>query len=428
MVTMEFKGHDNNMPSIPLQRCRTITLCVACASLVFSARTWASGFAIQELSITGLGMANALVANPEELGAFAYNPAAMGYHEDSSITAGAIAIIPNLEVNTQTGSHNSQGDDVLGIPLFQGALKIGTDWTLGVGVTVPFGLETEWEQGTFPGFGPTEPFLAPTHSKLELFTITPTLTYRLNQYVSIAGGADYYNATDVKLNTEQVRIDGDGDATGWNLGLMLRRGDWSLGLSYHSDVTINVKGHFKAPPPFGTGSRKNAKADLHLPSRLQTGIRWKATEELAMELGLARTGWSDFDEIVVKSRPEGLPLTVSDNDWRDANGYRLGASLQLRPRTQLRFGYSYDNTPQKDDHFNARVPDNDRHLFSIGAEQTLGDGWGVEAGYMYVHFENNSFSSHTRFTGGDPNGTDAYNGKYKSHVHLFGLGLRKVFM
>ena len=406
------------------QKFRVFTLYIACATLAFSQQSRASGFAVQEHSIAGLGMANALVANPEELGAFAYNAAAMGFHEESSISAGAIAIVPNLEVNTETGSHDSKGDDVLGIPLFQGALKIGTDWTLGLGVAAPFGLETKWEHGTFPGFGPSAPFLAPTHTELELFAISPTLTYRLNHYLSIAGGADYYKARNVRLNSELVEIEGDGDATGWNLGLMFRGGDWSLGLSYHSDVTIKVKGDFK----LASNPKIPAKADLDLPWRLQTGVRWKATDKLAVELGFARTGWSKFNQIIVKTRSGGTPLSTSTNDWRDANGYRLGASFQLTPSTQLRFGYSYDNTPQKDEHFSARIPDNDRHLFGIGAEQALGDGWGIEAGYMYVHFENNNFSSNTPFTGGDPNGTNAFNGNYKSHVHLFGLGVSKVFM
>ncbi len=412
------------MPVSGLRHLGLRTLWVAWAILLLPQRLAASGFAIQEYSIAGLGMANALVANPEEPGAFAYNAAAMGFHEDSSVSAGAMAIVPNIEVKTETGKHESEGDDVVGVPLFQGALKIGTDWTLGLGLTAPFGLETKWEQGTFPGFGPSAPFLAPTHTELKLFAISPTLTYRINRYLSVAGGADYYNATNVKLNTQLIDVDGDGDTTGWNLGMLLRAGDWSLGLSYHSDVTLKIKGDFKLD---GT-PKIPAKADVDLPWRLQTGLRWRATDKLAVELGFARTGWSKFNQIIVKTRSGSVPLVISTNDFRDANGYRVGTSFQLSPDTQLRLGYSFDNTPKRDEHFSARIPDNDRHLFGIGAEQDLGDGWGIEAGYMYVHFENNNYSSNTPFTGGDPNGTSALNGKYESHVHLFGLGLTKVFM
>ena len=394
----------------------------------------ASGFSLPETSIAGIGLSNALVANPDELGAFVYNPAAMAFHDGSSITLGAMCVVPNLSVDTSTGSHDSGGKDLVGVPMFFGALRIGSDWTLGLGASSPFGLETKWDLGTFPTLSAPETApLHPTKSELKLLAITPTVAYRINENASISGGFDYYAATSLSFNTESIDIKGDGGDYGWNLGFLYNLGKWSFGASYHSHTELAIKGKFQAFEPAGPGTAVPAKANLDLPWRLQAGVRYEASDDLAVEFDITRTGWSDFDTIVIEATgllPGGTVLTTSSNEWDDSNAYRLGLSYQLNPKTQLRFGYSFDKTPQDDDHFSARVPDADRQLFSLGVDYDLGEGWGVDAGYMYVRFKDRDYRGSVPFGtyGSDPNGTDAYDGDYSAHVHLFGVGMRKEFL
>lgn len=73
--------------------------------LVGVGQAWASGFRIPEVSVAGLGYANALVDNPEALGVLPYNPAAMGFHDGSQLSAGVFAIDPRLRVTTASGEH-----------------------------------------------------------------------------------------------------------------------------------------------------------------------------------------------------------------------------------------------------------------------------------------------------------------------------------
>ena len=98
-------------------------------------------------------------------------------------------------------------------------------------------------------------------------------------------------------------------------------------------------------------------------------------------------------------------------------------------QTQLRFGYSYDETGQGDEYFSARIPDNDRNLFSVGVSHALSDGWQVEAGYMYVMFTERDYTGERPYAGSGPeiNGTDAIAGKYEAHAHLIGLEISKTF-
>jgi long-chain fatty acid transport protein len=396
----------------------------------------ASGFAVPEMNAAGAALSNALVANPREIGAIAYNPAAMGFHDGHSLSGGAMLLFPDLKVSTATGSHDSDGDDLVLIPEIQGMFSVNERLRLGLGVGVPFGLETKWNVGTFPQLSspigplPNGAYLPPgifhpTHSKLELVNVTPTVAYRVTDELSLSAGADYYDARKLLFNTGVVTIRGDGTGWGWNLGALFSSGDWSFGVSYRSKVDIDLDGSFTVR---GAPSL-DADAELNLPSRLQAGVRYAVSEKLALEFDFTRTGWSTFDQVVVTSKATGAPLTTSVNNWKDTNAYRFGLTYDLTPQTQLRLGYSYDKDAQPEEFFSARVPDEDRQLFSIGMAHGFGDGWQVEGSYMYVLFDDHDYRSNVPFNplSGDPNGTSAVNGDYESTVHIVGVNLSKTF-
>ena len=155
---------------------------------------------------------------------------------------------------------------------------------------------------------------------------------------------------------------------------------------------------------------------------LQMGIHYQVNPKLAVEFDYDRTEWSSFDTItVVHTNPLAPNPIVSENNWSDADAFRLGVVYDLDSVNQLRFGYSYDNTPQSDAYFSARVPDNDRQLYSIGYARNMGS-WKLEAAYMYVSVDDRTINEPIF---APTNGLD--NGTYKSDVHLFGLGFSKSF-
>lgn len=404
-----------------------------------------SGFALPEISVAGVGTANALVANPREVGAIAYNPAAMAFHERSSLSAGALFFSPNLKVTTASGEHDSQSEDTVFIPALQGALRLDERWSLGLGLNSQFGLETNWELGTFPALSVPIPtgvsgvslpagLFHPAQSKLELVTATPTVTYRVNENLGASLGLDYYHLRTVSFDTHAVRIKGDeGDGWGWNLGLMYNQGPWTVAANYHSSLTVKGSGEYRVLNPILTlmGMTTQAvEADLNLPWRTQLGIRYAFTDQLAAELDYTRTGWSEFDTVAFTSKDTGQVAAASVNNWQDANAYRLGLTYDVTLDTQLRLGYTLDETGQSDGHFSARIPDSDRQLFGIGLAHQLSDGWQLEAGYMYVLFDDNAYHGEHVFNPAadrDPNGSTALQGDYEADVHIIALGLSKRF-
>jgi long-chain fatty acid transport protein len=398
---------------------------------------FSSGFAMPESSAAGLGLANAIVANPDERGAFSYNPAAMGFHEESSVSIGSVVYGGNLHVDTQAGSLRSPVPDWIATPTFQSAIKLSERWRLGLGVNAPFGLETRWRLGTFPMLSvpiPTPiPGLVlpagldhPTQSKLEVVAVVPTVTYVFSDDLSLSAGIDYLNAREATLNTTVTGLDGDGDGWGWNLSALYRNGPWSLGAAFHSAATIGIEG--RATSAFPVPSSLKANVDLDLPWRLQLGARYAFNDQLAVEIDWNRTGWSEFEELSVKSSDTGIVIKSDRNDWDDANAYRVGMTYDVRPETRLRLGYAFDQTGQPDAYFTPRIPDSDRHLFSIGVGQSFLRGWSIDAAYTYVHFEGRDYQGTKPFIPTQSiNGTVAVSGDYELSAHVFALEVSKGF-
>ncbi len=396
----------------------------------------ASGFMIPEISVTAIGFSNALVANPEELGAIPFNPSAMAFHKGHSLSGGIKIFMPDMFVTTATGKHQSQIDDKIPIPDLQATFQATDQLYVGLGVSAPFGLETNWPVGTFPQLSqpmgplPDGSFIPPgafhpTQSKLELANVTPTLAYRVNENFSISAGLDYYKAKKVKFNTGLVNVEGDGDEWGWNISAMYADGPLSLGASFHSEIDIDLDGNFTR----FLGPSIPADAVLKLPSRFQIGIRYAFTDKLAAEFDFSRLGWETFDSIVVTAKANGAVLVNSEGNWEDANAYRFGLSYKLTDATRLSFGYTYDQTGQNMDYFSARIPDADRHLFGVGIAHSFGSGWTVEGAYMYGKAEDVNYTGNRPFNplAPDSNGTTAIDGKYEADVQIFGIGVSKQF-
>jgi len=406
-------------------------------NIVFiSSTSMASGFRLPESSIAGMSLSNAVVANTDVQGAMIYNPAIMSMQDERrTVTFGLMHVNLDLHVTPELGTEtDSQGDNSIWLPNFYYMSKVSKKWAWGIGLDAPFGLETNWPQGTFGLFSAISPTIAalePAQSKLEVVNLTPNVSYLINENNSVSVGINYYDVRKLVFNTQSIQINGDGDDFGYTLAYLYKRGDWSLGATYRSEVKVKADGSINA---FSQSS--SASADLNLPAMLQIGLRNQINQKLAIEFDIERTYWSSFDVIEIQIGPPpviGLPPTITNvNNWKDVNAYRLAASYQLTKIWQLRFGFTFDETPQSDDYFSARIPDADRQLYSFGVSYKP-NSWEIEAGIMYVKFDDRTINQPAGSYVGqlpgntDPNGTDAYNGTYESSATILGIGFTKTF-
>lgn len=193
------RGMHNRIDHQPLVCCFT-RLCTVALLLASAGSSHAAGFGVAGgLSIAGLGTADTLVANPVEVGALAYNPAAMSFHEGRCLVSGLSAVWLNTSVNPEGGNNRTSDDprSPIFVPNLYLMSPVTDGWTLGLGVNAPFGLETNWQEGTFPAFAESLAPLEPSKSRLEMFNLNPNVAYRINEHASIAAGLDYYRVKDV---------------------------------------------------------------------------------------------------------------------------------------------------------------------------------------------------------------------------------------
>ncbi len=386
----------------------------------------ASGFRVPEISTTGMGLSNALVANKDELGAMAYNPAIMAFHEGHTFQIGATMIGYDLSVMPTGGSKtDSTARDTFFIPNLFFSAQTSENVTFGFAMNAPFGLETRWPKGTFPAFSGATYVYEPEHSKINMVNINPSVAIKLDNKTSVALGIMFYDVNSLIFNSQAIDISGSGSGYGWNLAMLHSTKNWDFGLSYKSSVKANLKGSFTT----GVGSTPGAypaSASLEFPDMLQIGLLYRINDKFNMEFDIERTGWDIFDKIVIQYAYTST--TTSTNNWENALAYRLGATYEISNKTRLRFGYSLDDTPQPDANFSARVPGNDRQLFSIGIGHDF-DGWTLDAAYMRAAVDDRTINSSTVYpsTGTDPNGTSAYNGTYESTINLLGLSISTTF-
>lgn len=393
---------------------------------ITSISLYASGFRLPESSITGMSLSNAVVANSEQTGALIYNPALMSARSERRlINAGFINISLDAEVTPDAGTPaESDGESNVQLPSFYYMSKLDNQWSWGLGLHAPFGLETKWPDETFATFaGPADPF-EPEASKLEVVNLTPNVAYRIDNNNSLAFGINYYIIKELVFNTQAVQIDADGEDLGYTLAYHYQRGSWNFGATYRTAVETHVEGNITA-----FGSSGTAEADIEFPKMLQIGIQNKISNQWTVEFDIERTYWSSFDSVSIEHSHGVVPNPIdNNNNWKNVNAYRLGITYQLNNLTQVFFGYTRDDTPQPDSYYSARIPDADRQLLSAGFSRKVSKDWTIEGGIMLVKFDDRRVQNTTAFAGGDANGTTAYNGKYQSEALLVGLGFNKTFI
>lgn len=439
-----------------------------------------------------MSRAGAAVAQGCEDGSSIYfNPAHIAGAQGTTVSLGATLIDANgdftydsiAEAPGSVREVELQNDP---IPVPHGYVTYGlNDRTgIGLGIYVPFGLETVWPQevadgrtfdGAFEGYDNRVQsiYLQPTIG----YQVTPRLrvgggpilavsSVELNQLVDLSqtptpGNGPTFGQLGVPFHTAfaRTKLEGSNElGFGANIGASYQVTDrFTLGARFTTPIKVEYSGDasfeqietgltFPASSPLaqdlnGDGSPDPTPADallqsqfgeegrlsdqgveteLTFPFQLVAGVSFQATERLLLLADYQLTGWSAFDEIPIDF--EKATDTVREENYDNTHAMRLGAEYDVLDQLTARVGYLYNTAAAPDAVVTPLLPENDRNQF------TLGIGWRpvetLEVNVSYHLLQQNSRRGRVRSElPGETISTDLNQGLYEFGANLFGTTL-----
>ncbi len=390
----------------------------------------ASGFQLFEQSGSGQGRAFAgMGAASDDASAQWYNAASLTAIEGHQVVAGAHYIAPSARFRNDgstgvlaalPGSGDDDGGQSALVPnLFWKGHWRGHD--LGLSIVTPFGLETRYDgnwRGRYLG----------VRSDLKTININPSIARRIGNLSIGAGISAQY--LDVTLTQKaysgvpgadlDVNMSGTAWAWGYNFGLRYDTDRNSIGLSFRSTMTQNVKGDLTVRT--STGSVVSAlsepvRADITLPATVDLSWAHRYDDALEVLASATWTGWSSFKELRVVGERSGTVRALTPENWHDTWRLALGANYRLNDKWLLRGGVAYDQTPVSDPYRTVRIPDNDRRWLSMGARYTVSPTLKVDMAYTHI-FTDTTPIAETAYAGSPPSAIGQLKGNYDSAVDI----------
>lgn len=395
-----------------------VALSAIAVAAAFASTAHAAGFMLTEQSAGSLGRAYAGAGvDGTDLSGVYYNPATMVLHKGTAVQLGLVGVGLNLDYAGDDTTANGRNKAEV-IPHGYFVHQINDTVWFGLGVTVPFGMGTEydnhWDQAD-----------RGISANIQTVDINPNFAFKLSEKFSVGFGASIqyaqadlkkrttlnYDSSTQALTTAESEIDADSIAWGWNVGFM-----WSpvenfrVGVSYRSQIRHDAEGDLTLKDPRNTlipgsnnvwggsvpnqgedGMKVNALmntydgyATVTAPAWAMASVAWDVNDLVSLYGTFRWTDWSSFDKLEITS-DVGLGETIT-NKWRDTYLGSLGMDLRLTDWWTLRGGIAYESSPiSKPEYRTAIIPDADRWWFAVGSSFKWSDNFQTDVSFAHLH-------------------------------------------
>jgi long-chain fatty acid transport protein len=415
----------------------------------------ASGFQLAEQSAKGLGNAFAGgAAIADDPSTIFYNTAGMTRLEGTQVSGTVSFIFPSGQWKDRgstdafgsplTGSNGADGGVTAIVPVFYAMYAIDEQWRVGLGVTVPFGLATEWTN-TWKGR------YQAIKSDIKTINVQPSVAYRIDDQWSVGAGVNY-QFLDVKLtqaidygttavaalgpgpagalglspqgNDGRGIVEGDDWSWGFNAGVLFEMNeDTRFGFHWRSKIDHRVTGDGKftipekAKPLQGSGAffDTDVVANVTLPETINLSGAHALDEDWTVMGDIQWTRWSRLEELVIDYKNPAQPNSGLDLKYDDTFKIAAGADYRYSDVLTLRFGWAFDQDPTKRETRSPRLPTNDRHWLSVGFTYQVEENMTLDFGYTHIFLKDGKV---------DQTGTfgERVVGKSESKVDIFAIG------
>ncbi|MGT8833645.1 aromatic hydrocarbon degradation protein [Vibrio cholerae] len=384
---------------------KTLLSCAVAFGLAsVSTFTQAAGFQLAEYSATGLGRAYAgEAAMADNASAQWRNPAMLTYLEGTQVSAGAIYVNPNVDVegtvnHAQLGKTHASSNDFAHdavIPNFYLSHQLNEQMALGFALGTNYGMETDL--GTD---------FAASHFGNQASVISKeanlNIAYQILPQLSIGGGVRYVmgeghfgatapaknlirhpvtnNVMTLPKGTTLKYMEGEDNSWGWQVGSAWQiNQDHRVGFAYKSEVVMDFEGHAEG---VSYGSYKPGMMSVTLPATAELASFHQLNDQWAIHASINWTDWSSFKELTAVF-PEKSDLIKSEN-WEDNYRFALGTTYQYDAKLALRAGVAYDTSAVDDKNRTATIPETDRTWVSVGGSYVATPQLTLDAGFTYI--------------------------------------------
>ena len=447
-------------------------------------QAFGSAFALAEQNSLGLGNAYAgAAATAEDANTIWHNPAGLARLNFPQAEAAINVIIPSAKFQNANslpalgqplGGTGGDAGSAAFVPNLYASMPINDRIHIGVGVNVPFGLKTEYDNGWLGRYQALK-------SEIKTFNINPAFSWKVTDQFWVGAGANYQHFDATLTNNVNytgalaqgyaaaaaagqipaasipsligatsgldtfAKVTGDDAAWGWNVGAMFSfNGDANndpgagrIGIAYRSKLKYNVIGsvNFSNPtPPTLTGAlapfnpvvgavsntinqtrlyNGGVALDITMPDSASLSYYQKVSDKLDFLADVSWTGWSTIQQIAIR-RSDGSALSTLPENFKDTWRYSAGVNYYFDDRTVLRAGVAYDQSPVNSTDRSPRLPDSDRTWLTVGARYKFNSALNLDFGAAYIFVKDGSINN----SGNPPSvaGNGLINGSYDNHV------------
>lgn len=375
-----------------------ITLALAITTAMgISSHAAAAGFQLAEYSATGLGRAFAgEAAMADNASAQFRNPAMLTYLKGIQVSAGAIYVDPNIDIE---GKHSIFGQantsdfaNSAVIPNFYFSRPLTDKATIGIAFGTHFGMRTDL--GT-----DFKAAMFGNQADVHTVEINPNLGYKINDQLSIGAGVRYVMASGhfgaaspitipgmIKKGQHLKYMEGEDNAWGWQAGTAWQiNPNNRIGISYQSAVKLNLEGHANGIAFDGLkGGSYAGTLPLELPASAEIASFHQLNDQWAVHASVNWTDWSTFEKLEANIPQLGGNKHIKNEYWKDNYRFAVGTTYQATNKLVLRSGIAYDTSAVDEANRTQTIPETDRTWLSVGAGYAWSENLTLDAGFTYI--------------------------------------------
>ncbi len=366
-----------------------LLLVAAGYSSVGAGALYLNEFATPSMGVAGAGAE--AVANDATTNFAFHNPAGMTRLKGHSVSLGAGLLRGETEFDPDSSTPFTGGDggDQGGFaPLLgsHGVYSVTDDLKLGMSVFSLSGAALDPDNDWAGRFLLT---------KINLLTLTanPSVAYRVNNWLSLAAGANImYADIEYKLaappinpptgGAGRVKIDGHDFAFGYNFGVLFEPSPRTrLGVIYISEIEPNFEGDLEVRTGGGAGFSVSSNLQFTFPQLVRVGVYHELNDQWALLGTVGWEDWSAFDKLAVSTQAGAGSIATK---WEDTYHFSVGVHYRPTDVWLLQTGITYDTSPVGASDRSAYLPMDRQVRVAVGAQYQLNERMNVGGAFEFI--------------------------------------------